>query len=188
MTSSIRRSAASRKNGWARLVGLARSFIRLWAYGLGGLLLVSIVLMTAYSAAAGFFFNRPLAGDFEIVQFGVAVAVFCFLPLAQLARANVIVDIFTMRVPAKAKTVMDLLGALVAVAFAALLLWRMTDGMIDYYRHSEYTPIIGIPLWTAFPPILVSLFLLVIAALLSAGEIVGLVKATQHTDIPPGFE
>lgn len=180
--------SASRHSARARLTGLTRAFIRFWAYGVGGLLLVVIVLMTAYSAASGFFFNKPLAGDFEIVQFGVAIAVFCFLPLAQMARANVIVDIFTMRASARARAAMDLLGAVVAAAFAVLLLWRMSGGMIDYYQHSEYTPIIGIPLWTAFPPILVSLFLLLIAALFSAAEAVGLLRRGNARPAPLGPE
>ena len=34
----------------------------------------------------------------------------------------------------------------------------------------EYTAIIGIPLWTAFPPILLSLLLLAFAALVTAAE------------------
>ncbi len=181
-------SAARRNNKWVRLADLARSLIYFWAYGVGGSLLAVVVLLTAYSAAAGFFFAKPLAGDFEIVQFGVAVAVFCFLPLTQLARANVIVDIFTVRAPPKAKRALDVLGALIAAAFAVLLLWRMSEGMADYYRHREITQIIGIPLWTAFPPMLLSLFLLLIAALLSAAEIVGLIRRPRSDGTPLGRE
>lgn len=168
------------------IIGLTRSFIRLWAYGLGGFLLVGIVLMTAYSATANFFFSQPLPGDFEIVQMGVAVAAFAFLPLAQLTRANVVVDIFTQWVGDGAKRAMELLGSLAAIAFAALLLWRMGAGMIDYYRYSEYTAIIGIPIWVAFPPVLFSLFLLLIAALVTAAETLGLVERTPDAGPPMG--
>jgi TRAP-type C4-dicarboxylate transport system permease small subunit len=170
--------------GWVRLLGLTRSFIRFWAYGIGGFILVGIVLMTAYSATANFVIGQPIAGDFEIVQFGVGIAAFCFLPLAQLTRANVVVDIFTIRASDGAKALMDLLGALVAAALAVILLWRMSIGLHDYYIHKEYTAIIGIPLWLAFPPILFSLFLLLLAALITAGEIIGgLVRpdAAQHS-------
>ena len=170
------------------VLGLTRSFIRLWAWGFGGLLLVGIVLMTAYSATANFFFSRPLPGDFEIVQIGVAIAAFAFLPLAQLTRANVVVDIFTQWAGAGAKRAMELLGSLAAIAFAVLLLWRMSDGMLDYYRYSEYTAIIGIPIWAAFPPILFSLFLLLIAALITAAETLGLVERTPDAGLPGGAE
>lgn len=166
--------------GWVRLLNLTRSFIRFWAYGIGGFLLVGIVLMTAYSASANFLIGQPIAGDFEIVQFGVAIAAFCFLPLAQLTRANVVVDIFTLRASERAKATMDLLGALVAVATAIILLWRMSIGLHDYYVHQEYTAIIGIPLWLAFPPILFSLLLLLIAAVITAAEILGVLTGKQH--------
>ncbi|HEX9811751.1 MAG TPA: TRAP transporter small permease [Burkholderiales bacterium] len=163
------------------LLGLTRSFIRLWAFGVGGFTLVGIVLMTAYSAASNFLIGQPIAGDFEIVQFGVGVAAFCFLPLAQLTRANIVVDIFTVRASDRTRAAMDLLGALVAVTVAVGLLWRMSIGLRDYYVHQEYTAIIGIPLWWAFPPILFSLFLLLIAALFSTAESFGVLRRTRPT-------
>lgn len=163
------------------LIGFTRSFIRFWAYGVGGFTLVGIVLMTAYSAAANFAVGQPIAGDFEIVQFGVGIAAFCFLPLAQLTRANIVVDIFTARASDRAKAVMDLLGALAAVVLAVGLLWRMSIGLRDYYVHQEYTAIIGIPLWWAFPPILFSLFLLLIAALFSTAESFDAMRGKRQT-------
>lgn len=174
---------------WVRLAGLTRAFIRFWAWGFGGGLLVAIVLMTAYSAGSNFLLNRPIPGDFEIVQMGVAIAAFAFLPLAQVARANVVVDIFTKRAGPRLRRALDLLGALAALAFSALLLWRMSEGMMDYYEYSEYTPIVGIPVWVAFPPILVSLLLLFIGALISAGEILGLLPQPHaEPGAPAGME
>jgi len=158
------------------LLGVTRSFIRFWAWGVGGSLLIAIVLMTAYSVAGNFLFRKPFPGDFEITQYGIAIAAFSFLPLAQLTRANVIVDIFTMRAGPRAIAIMEVLGSLVAMAFAVLLLWRMSLGFVDYYRQSEYTAILGIPLWTAYPPILFSLLLLLIASSITAAESMGVIS------------
>lgn len=158
-----------------RLIGLTRSFIRFWAVGFGGVLLLVIVFLTAYSAASGFLLRRPIAGDFEIVQFGIAIAAFAFLPLCQLTRANVAVDSFTLWAGPRTRMLMELLGSLVAAAFAVVLLWRMSIGMHDYYVHEEYTAIIGIPLWWAFPPMLFSLLLLLLAALITAAETLRLI-------------
>ena len=171
-----------------RLAGLTRFFIKFWAVAFGGTLMLAIVFLTAYSAAAGFLFRRPIAGDFEIVQFGIAIAAFSFLPLTQVARANVVVDSFTLWAGPRLQTAMHLLGALAAFLFAVILLWRMSIGMHDYYVHQEYTAIIGIPLWWAFPPILFSVFLLMIAALITAAEILGLLPGTQEAGTPIGRE
>jgi TRAP-type C4-dicarboxylate transport system permease small subunit len=182
MSSSETPHAKPGGEGRVGLVGLTRSFIRFWAYGIGGFTLVGIVLMTAYSATANFLIGQPIAGDFELVELGTAIAAFCFLPLTQLTRANIVVDIFTVRASDTAKAVMDLVGALVAAVFAVALLWRMSIGLRDYYVHQEYTAIIGIPLWMAFPPILFSLFLLFIAALFSIVEIFGVLTGKRPAD------
>ena len=153
-------------------INLIRSFIRVWAL-LGGLLLIGIVLMTAYSATTNLLFNAPIAGDFEVVEMGVALAVFAFLPFCQLTNANVSVDIFTMRAGPRFRVVMALFASLIAILFAILLFWRMSMGLLDYREYEEYTAILGIPLWMAFPPILFSLFLLALASLITAAESIG---------------
>ncbi len=156
-------------------ISLIRSLIRVWAL-LGGLLLIGIVLMTAYSATSNLLFNAPIAGDFEIVEMGVALAVFAFLPFCQLTKANVSVDIFTMRAGPRVRVLMSFLASLVAILFAILLLWRMSIGMSDYRQYEEYTAILGVPIWMAFPPILFSLFLLTLASLITAAESIGVLR------------
>lgn len=152
-----------------RLEALTRLVIRWWALA-GGALLVGIVLLTAYSAAMNILLSAPVAGDFEIVEVGVAIAAFTFLPYCQLTRANVTVDFFTAWAGPRTEALLGALASVVALLFAALLLWRMSEGMIDYRRYQEYTAITGFPLWMAFPPILVSLFLLVLASLITTRE------------------
>lgn len=151
------------------LINFTRKLIRVWALS-GGFILIGIILMTAYSATSNLLLNAPVAGDFEIVEMGVAIAVFCFLPFCQLERANVSVDIFTMKAGPRSVALMSFLASVLAVLFAALLLWRMSIGMGDYLEYDEFTAILGIPIWMAFPPILFSLFLLTLASLITTAE------------------
>ena len=46
----------------------------------------------------------------------------------------------------------------------------MSLGWLGYMRYREVTPVLGLPLWTAFPPILVSIALLLAAALVTAAD------------------
>ncbi len=62
----------------AGLTGLARRVIEGWALA-GGLVLLAIALMSTWSSVTGVVFAKPLPGDFELVEMGVAVAVFMFL-------------------------------------------------------------------------------------------------------------
>ncbi len=154
---------------WAGPIGLARDLIRWWALA-GGLLLLGIVLLTAVSAAGNLLFNQPIPGDFEIVEVGVAIAAFCFLPYCQITGANVTADIFTAHARPRTIAGFSLLASLVMLAVAVVLLWRMSAGMGDYREYEELTPITGFPIWMAFPPILLSLVLLALAGVVTALE------------------
>ena len=124
--------------------------------------------MTAASAASNLLFARPFSADYELMKHFVAVAIFMFLPYCQLTGANVSVDIFTERMGERAKAAMAILSSLFALVFAAILLRQMSFGMQSYIRYPETTPVLRLPLWTAFPPMLLSLALLFAAALLTA--------------------
>ena len=158
--------------GRAELFRPARSLITAWAL-LGGLVLVGVVLVNAWSILAGAIVNKPFPGDFELTEMGAAVAAFCFLPYCQLVGANVSADIFTMRAGPRAVAVMSALAATVAVVFAAIVLWRMSAGLLDYREYEQFTEILEIPIWWAFVPALVSLALLVLASIITLVEAFG---------------
>jgi TRAP-type C4-dicarboxylate transport system permease small subunit len=147
-------------------IAVARRIIELWALA-GGLLLVAIILMNAYSLVGDIVFGKPLAGDFELVEVGVAVAAFAFLPYCQLTGANVSADLFMQNVRPGVQAALSAAAGAIALAFAALLLWRMALGLVELRQYRETTTIFGFPIWLAYIPILASLCLLVVAALIS---------------------
>ncbi|HUL04837.1 MAG TPA: TRAP transporter small permease subunit [Candidatus Acidoferrum sp.] len=127
-----------------------------------------LVLITAASALSNLLFNVPFSGEYELAKHFVGIAIFTFLPYCQLTGANVTVDIFTEGFGPRAKAAMLLFSSLLAAAFAVLLLHQMSLGFGDYVRYPEETAVLHIKLWTAFPPILLSLALLLLASLLTA--------------------
>jgi TRAP-type C4-dicarboxylate transport system permease small subunit len=147
-------------------VAFARRVVEWWALA-GGIVLLGVALMTAWSAATGWAFGKPLPGDFELTEIFVAVAVFAFLPYCQLTDANVTADLFTARAGPRALAAFGLFAALLALAIALLLTWRTWAGLVDYRRYVETTAILKIPIWTAYVPSLASLGLLVLACLIS---------------------
>jgi TRAP-type C4-dicarboxylate transport system permease small subunit len=161
--------AGAERSGWAKPIGVARLVIRYWALA-GGFVLVALVVMTGTSAILNLVLNKPFPGDFEIVKHGVAIAAFAFLPYCQLSHANVTVDIFTERASGRSKSLMVLLASLIAAITAAVLFRQMWLGMLDYIQYGEAMVSVPIKLWTAFPPALMSLVLLFVAALITAGE------------------
>ncbi|MDF1778413.1 MAG: TRAP transporter small permease [Rhizobiaceae bacterium] len=144
----------------------ARKIIELWAL-LGGLILLAVVLMSSASVTGNALMGTPFPGDFEIVQMGVAISVFCFLPYCQMTGANVTADIFTSGASPRTIALLGLLASIIAIGFSLLLLSRMWAGMYDYIKYEETTAILQVPHWWAFIPILISLVLLAVASILT---------------------
>ncbi len=92
----------------------------------------------------------PVNGDFELVEAGVAFAIFAFLPLCQITAGHASVDIFTNFLPERANA---FLRMLVEIAFAAVLVlisWRLYDGMIAKMRYGETSFLLQFPVWWAY--------------------------------------
>lgn len=113
--------AAEQKIG-AWLMALSR----LLAYG-GGAILTLLAIMTVISVIGRYltgFGLGPIKGDFELVEMGCAIAIFSFLPLAQMKRAHVTVDVFITRLPARGRAFLGFLGdSLIALA-AFIMFWQ----------------------------------------------------------------
>jgi TRAP-type C4-dicarboxylate transport system permease small subunit len=153
----------------SRLFSALAVIIRWWAM-LGGLITLALSIMTALSAISNVLFDAPFAADYELVKHFIAIAIFMFLPYCQLTGSNVTVDIFTEGMGDRGKAAMAAFSSLFALAFALLLLVQMYGGLLSYMRYRETTPVLGLPLWTAFPFILVSLALLALAAIITLSE------------------
>lgn len=147
------------------LWGMLQRAIDVWAL-LGGLVLVILVLINVW-AVAGEFFGIGFAGDVELTEMGVAAAAFAFLPYCQLHRQNVRADLFTAATGPRVRRVLDSFASAVALGFAAILLWRMFFGLIDQRTFGYSSTILQVPTWWVFIPVLISLFLLVVAALMT---------------------
>lgn len=87
-----------------------------------------------------------ITGDFEIVQMGLALAIFAFLPLCQAHRGNVMVDTFTTRLPAGAQAALDVLWDLVYAAFAGFIAWRLSIGAVEAYSSHTTSMVLGLPI------------------------------------------
>ena len=168
----------SASHAGARPPGLAHRIITGWAL-IGGLVLIGVVLINAWSILADALFNKPFPGDFELTEMGAAIAAFCFLPYCQLTGANVSADIFTMRSGPRSVAIMSVFAAVLAVLFAGLLLWRMSAGLQDYREYEEFTGILGIPIWYAFVPTLISLALLCLAAVITLRDSVAKLRGQR---------
>lgn len=90
---------------------------------LGGLLLAAVALMTVVSIVGRRVANLPVTGDYELVANGVGLAVFAFLPLCQLKRGHVTVDVLVGLFPKRVQAVLGFLGDIL-IALASVIILR----------------------------------------------------------------
>ena len=92
----------------------------------------------------------PINGDFELVEAGVAFAIFAFLPLCQISAGHASVDIFTAKLPTRINRVLQLA---IAVIFAVVLIaiaYQLYNGMLSKQRYGDTTFLLQFPIWWAY--------------------------------------
>lgn len=152
---------------------------------LGGIVLTALVLLTCVSvlgrginsflhwdpiatfmpAVSGWLLERgvgPVWGDYELVEAGIAFAIFAFIPLCQITAGHATVDIFTAYLPKRANRVIQMIVDIVFAAVLILIAWRLFEGMMSKKQYNETTFLLQFPIWWAY---LISLIASVVAAL-----------------------
>ena len=134
----------------------------------GGLVILSLTLMSLVSIAGRALLNAPVQGDYELIQLGCAVAVASFLPLTQLRGGHVIVDFFTAKSRPEVREWLDAAGALLVGLAGALIAWRMTHGALSLREANDQTTILGVPTWYAVALMIPSFALLAVCGFYTA--------------------
>lgn len=112
----------------------------------GGALLLSMALLVTASVLLRWLTGQGIAGDFELLQIGLALAVFAFMPLCQLRGANLFVDTFTGRLPLVVQRRIDGLWSLTYAVVAVLIAAMMAMGGIETLRSGTTSMVLELPL------------------------------------------
>lgn len=148
--------------------------VRLLALGsalAGGLVLSALVVMTCLSIVGRAFAwagMGPVPGDFELVEAGIAFAVFAFLPWCTLHAGHATVDIFTNGLPHQANRVLLAFWEIVLAAAVTFVALRLYEGMTGKVRNGETTFLLQFPVWWAYAACLVPAGVTVVVAVWSA--------------------
>ena len=147
--------------------------VSLWFAVAGGAAACATGLMTVASIAGRALMSKPVPGDVELTQFGIALCISLCLPWCQLHRANIIVDFFTQKAQARTNQWLDAFGALLLALMCALLAWRTAVGAQSVAEAGETTMIIGLPMWWTYAMLAPGLALTAFIALWQMGALVG---------------
>lgn len=92
----------------------------------------------------------PINGDFELVESGIAFAIFSFLPLAQVTSSHASVDIFTSFFPNRLNMFLRMIIEIVFAAVLLLIAVQLYNGMLSKMRYGETTFLLQFPIWWAY--------------------------------------
>jgi len=92
----------------------------------------------------------PVNGDFEVVEAGIAFAIFSFLPICQLYGAHATVDVFTSFLSRRTNKVILTFWEIVLTAVVLLITWRLYHGLQDKIGNGETSLLLQFPIWWAY--------------------------------------
>jgi TRAP-type C4-dicarboxylate transport system permease small subunit len=113
----------------------------------GGAVALAVAGVVVASILGRWLFSAPIPGDFEVVQIGTAIAVFAFLPFCQAVRGNIVVETFTVRLPARLRRRADAISDGIYAAAMALVAACLTRGTLDTFSSGEVSMVLRIPVW-----------------------------------------
>lgn len=172
---------------------------------LGGLVLVALVLLTVVSVTgrglntlghsdfletlapgvAAWLIGLgvgPVNGDFELVEAGIAFAIFAFLPICQLNSAHATVDVFTNSLPGRTNRVLAAFWEVVVALVILVIAWRLYVGFAEKYSNGQTTFLLQFPVWWAYGASFAAAVVAALTAIYSAyARIVG--RLPRHGEV-----
>jgi hypothetical protein len=92
----------------------------------------------------------PINGDFELIEAGIAFAVFAFLPLCQLTGGHASVDVFTNLMSDRVNRALRLITEILFAAVLVLIAVQLFAGMQSKFRSGQTTFLVEFPVWWAY--------------------------------------
>lgn len=142
--------------------------VAIWAV-LGGLVLLSIVLATAFnvgtylSSAVGISI-AGFPGYEDFVRLTVSSAALMLFPYCQQQKGHIAVDLFAVRMPRALNHAMAIISMAAMTLLAAFLFYWMVIGMLETRADGAVSRVLQWPEWLFYLPGLISLVLWTLVA------------------------
>lgn len=92
----------------------------------------------------------PVNGDFELVEAGIAFAIFSFLPYCQITSGHAVVSIFTDWLPERVQRVLRMVIEILFAVVLVVIAIQLKEGMDSRIRSGQTTFLLQFPIWWAY--------------------------------------
>lgn len=150
---------------------------------LGGLVLLALVLMTTVSILGRSAGLGEITGTYELLEAGIAFAIFSFLPITQLYGAHAKVDVFTSFLSTRTNRWIAAFWEIVLLLVILLIVWRLYEGTLSHYKRGGTTTFLQFPLWWPFTASFIAGLVASITAIYCAA--MRILEALQNRTILP---
>ena len=133
------------------LATLAKRLSQVLSFSAAAILAV-MMFLTALDVCLRYFFNRPLAGAFELVGYMMAILVPFSIAYCYQERGHIVVDLFMEKVRKKTRLGVDIITIFLTMIFTALIAWQ---NIIHFFevKHSGLTSaVLSIPEYPFISP------------------------------------
>jgi TRAP-type transport system small permease protein len=119
--------------------------------------LAAMMLLTVADVVLRSFFNYPIHGTFELIELGLACAVFLAMPAVFLRDENLVVDAIDYMLKRETVRVLDLIATCVSAALLIAMLFQMVPLARDMYQLGDVTADLSIPKIYYWIPVLLGI-------------------------------
>lgn len=116
----------------------------------GGVLICFAAVLVTVSVVGRRLFNKPIPGDYEMVEISVGVAVFAFLAYTAAKSGHIAVDTFTLKLRPRVNAVIDGLWELVLAGFLGFFSWGLLTGGLNARAYGETLIQLAWPIWPVY--------------------------------------
>jgi len=146
-----------------KTIKLLSSFFNLFAAAS----LAAIILLTCTDVSMRYFFNRPMAGTYDLVSLmGAVVAAFA-MPYTMLMRGHVAVDLFVRKLSRKKQLAVETVTHVVGIGLFLIMVWQCFALASDMKAAGEVTPTLLLPFYPVVYFMSVCFFVLCLAILVN---------------------
>ena len=127
--------------------------------------LTLMMFLTATDVALRYFFNSPISGAMELVEFLMAIIVPFSVAYCALQKSHVVIDLIVDHFPKKVQSICHFCITLPSIGFILLLCWQNYLYIIETYDSNLTSAVLRIPAYPFVIPIALGTFVYAIILL-----------------------
>ena len=123
------------------------------AHGLMIIARVVVALMVALitsDVVLRYFFNRPIAGSYELIEFMMVFVVFLGLAYTQVRKGHLCINLFTKNLSGATMAVLNGLTYLLCFVIFTLISWRLSIAASSAFSNESISTVLSIPIWISY--------------------------------------